>query len=535
VRGSLVTLVVAIGLGSCRPPQSIDRLEDGTSTIRATGGANGSTRGTGGSKSSGEGTGGAADPGAGEADAAPMPEIDMAPAPLPVGQACTTNEGCASGACVDGLCCTSACGGACQACDVPGHEGTCTPVPPGQDPDDECAMQPAASCGLDGTCDGQGACARYPAGAECIPGSCAAGVEHAGGACNGLGMCLPGSTQPCMSGVCNGSSCGAACTASTQCQPGFFCDAGSCRIKLAVAVACTMDAQCGSGHCVDRVCCATDCAQTSYACNLPGTAGSCTAIADGQDPAKECLAEAPATCGRAGGCNGRGGCKLHPVGTSCGAGSCTDAVQTAAKTCNGVGMCQGGATKSCGAFVCKGTACATSCAADKDCKEGLVCNDSACVMPPPAPVSKLDGLKVNDAANADGWSKQKDFQVGSDGAHPWTDWPNSYVASMDAPASVVLGGDWVKVAAESKKYAGGPQAVLTLKADADVYVAVDDRWGDKPAWLAGFTDTGWNLRVFESATKAFPFSWWVKKGPAGAFAVPAINDNKGYDYFIVVK
>jgi hypothetical protein len=40
--------------------------------------------------------------------------------------------------CVDGVCCSSACTGLCQACDVVGSEGTCTPVPDGLDPDGEC-------------------------------------------------------------------------------------------------------------------------------------------------------------------------------------------------------------------------------------------------------------------------------------------------------------------------------------------------------------------------------------------------------------
>ncbi len=55
------------------------------------------------------------------------------------GGACTFQNDCAAGlTCVDGVCCNSACGGTCMACDVPGSVGTCTAVPAGQDLDNEC-------------------------------------------------------------------------------------------------------------------------------------------------------------------------------------------------------------------------------------------------------------------------------------------------------------------------------------------------------------------------------------------------------------
>jgi hypothetical protein len=481
-------------------------------------------------------------PGGAESDAAPStPAADTAAAPdLPPakqaqGAVCATDDACQSGFCADGICCNVACDGLCQACDVAGQEGTCTPVPKGQDPDDECAMEPASSCHLDGTCDGKGACARYAAGTECMPGSCTAGVQRAGGICNGQGQCAVGATQPCKSGVCAGSSCGDKCTANEQCQAGFFCDAGTCKVKLALAAACTTGPQCASGHCVDQVCCATDCTQGCYACNLAGSAGACTAIADGQDPGKECIAEAATTCGKAGGCNGRGACKLFASGTMCGAPTCASAVATTAKTCNGQGACQSGASKPCGDYVCKGTACATTCAGDGDCKAGLRCTDGVCAMPPPPPVSKLGALQVLDTANADGWSTQKDFQIGSGGAHPWSEWPNSYVASIEGAPAGLLGSDWVKVKAESKKYKDGPQAKITLNAAADVYLAVDDRWGDDPSWLSGWTKSAVKLSVFETATKAFPFTLYVKTGQTGTLSLPAIGDNDGYDYFVIVK
>ena len=47
----------------------------------------------------------------------------------PVGSACQTANECASGFCVDRVCCASSCSGACDRCDVPGLLGTCS-MPP---------------------------------------------------------------------------------------------------------------------------------------------------------------------------------------------------------------------------------------------------------------------------------------------------------------------------------------------------------------------------------------------------------------------
>ena len=63
---------------------------------------------------------------------------------------CSTGEICASGNCVDGVCCETTCAGTCLSCALEGTLGTCTAVPDGQDPDLECAG---------GFCSGSGRCA----------------------------------------------------------------------------------------------------------------------------------------------------------------------------------------------------------------------------------------------------------------------------------------------------------------------------------------------------------------------------------------
>ena len=57
-------------------------------------------------------------------------------APLGAGETCSKAEQCASGHCTDGRCCDSACSGPCEACDLAGTEGTCSPLAPSACPPD---------------------------------------------------------------------------------------------------------------------------------------------------------------------------------------------------------------------------------------------------------------------------------------------------------------------------------------------------------------------------------------------------------------
>jgi hypothetical protein len=149
--------------------------------------------------------------------------------------------------------------------------------------------------------------------------------------------------------------------------------------------------------------------------------------------------------------------------------------------------------------------------------------------------AKVGGLLVNDGANAPNWSLQGNLQVGPMGAHPWTDYAKTYVAAVDTPASGLVGKSWVRLPAASKNFKNSPQAVLTLRAPADIYLVVDDRWGPSLPWLAGWTDTTWNFTIWESDTRpALPFSLYKKSAPAGDLELPAIGANNAYDYFIVI-
>jgi hypothetical protein len=350
VRGVLIAFIFTLACGGgtkARPPKMTEPPEE-TTPDAAT------PQGTG-------GTGGT-----------PMPK------PLARGSACSTGMQCESGSCVDGFCCESACRDACHSCKLPGSEGKCLPAPAGEDPDNDCAEEMPSTCKKDGACDGKGACRNHPAGTECVPGGCTGSMESSARLCDGNGVCQPGTSQSCPT-ACSNNSCNRTCSDQNPCQAGFFCDtAGVCKVKVAQGMACAGNAECTTGFCADGVCCNSACGQLCNACNLAATRGVCTPVADGQDPKNECVAEAPATCGRAGGCNGMGACRVHASGTACGNQTCMGATQTGAKTCNGTGSCVAGQQVDCSPFRCGGAQCRTTCQTTNDCDLGFVCMGNAC-------------------------------------------------------------------------------------------------------------------------------------------------------------
>ncbi len=186
----------------------------------------------------------------------------------PNGEACTLPFQCASGICVDGVCCDDACDGLCEAClgaETGGPDGTCAPVTAGTDPAAECLDDGSPSCGLNGTC-ADGACASY-AGPGCTPTPCADGSEC------GSGFCVDG--------VCCDSACDGLCQACSTAKKGTGPD-GVCG---PVAKLTNPDGDCGptNAACEDANVCdgASACASVSslcapYACTSQGCLTSCS-------------------------------------------------------------------------------------------------------------------------------------------------------------------------------------------------------------------------------------------------------------------
>jgi hypothetical protein len=301
------------------------------------------------------------------------------------GAACTQASECTSNFCVDGVCCEAACGGACMACSnakTGEADGLCRPVKVGTDPDDECTAQAATTCGLDGVCDGTGACRKHPAGTVCGAESCTGSTHTPARTCNGAGVCQTVTDASCGAYICGTTACKADCASGTDCTGGNSCIGGHCMPPQQPGGACTAAADCAGGFCVDGVCCDTACDGGCMACTHLKTGqanGTCAAIAAGTDPDNECTADVVTSCGHDGMCNGAGACGMWAAGTVCAAGLCTAGTETPARTCDGAGICRTVTDSSCGAYMCGASACDTSCTANTDCVTGYFCSAGQCV------------------------------------------------------------------------------------------------------------------------------------------------------------
>jgi hypothetical protein len=141
----------------------------------------------------------------------------------PLGADCAGTSECNGNAvCADGVCCSTACGGACMLCNVPGREGFCSPVPAAiPDPKGLCRDMGAGSCGTNGSCDGAGSCQNYAAGTPCPPPCGAAPGEYlTGTTCDGAGKCAGGTSKVCPKHfACNSAdgTCFTACSSDQMC------------------------------------------------------------------------------------------------------------------------------------------------------------------------------------------------------------------------------------------------------------------------------------------------------------------------------
>ena len=93
------------------------------------------------------------------------------------GTACSSASACASGYCVDSVCCESKCDGTCVSCNQAGRAGKCSAYAAGSDPQNECVFGLGA---CHATCNGAGYCDFPKAGTLCGT-NCQV--------CDGDGMC----------------------------------------------------------------------------------------------------------------------------------------------------------------------------------------------------------------------------------------------------------------------------------------------------------------------------------------------------------
>jgi hypothetical protein len=349
------------------------------------------------------------------------------------GQACGAAGDCESGLCVDGVCCTSSCGGACEACDVVGLEGSCAPVtgkPHGARPactgvaaGTECGAQclgvDRTACGIPSTsvacsktacvstlagtethastCDGAGACGDKP-------------ISCGGHVCTGV-VCstVCAGASDCLAGFfCKGTQClplgglGDPCTATADCLAPAFCTEGVCCAVAACGAAktcagagsrgrcglfdgqdCAKDDECGSAHCVDGVCCDGACGDECAACDLPGRRGQCTAVLGKPHGVRApCAVDAANACASRA-CDGveaKTCAGFTASGALCKPRSCALGQLTDDARCDGAGACVAGKTTSCGGLTCASDQeCRTTCRSQADCMPGFLCDAERCV------------------------------------------------------------------------------------------------------------------------------------------------------------
>lgn len=292
------------------------------------------------------------------------------------GTACGGNNQCTSANCVDGVCCNTSCTEQCEACNIEGSLGTCSPVtgaPRGTRP--ACATD-GSSCA--GACDGSDrvACA-YPT-SVCRSAACASGTATLEARCDGAGSCPDLQTQACAPYLCGATACAGNCTIDAECTATHYCSAGVCTEKLGIGVSCSEQTQCASTHCVDGVCCDNACTGQCEACDAQGTLGTCSPVTGAPHGARMACSTDGSLCG--GACNGttRDACVYPGESTSCRAASCTDGAATMAAGCDGAGACPAPSQVACGAFACGATACIGNCTQDSDCAAGNYCAAGVC-------------------------------------------------------------------------------------------------------------------------------------------------------------
>jgi hypothetical protein len=153
---------------------------------------------------------------------------DVNASKLTKGEACGSSAACETGHCVDGVCCATACAGACWTCAAEGFAGTCRAATPGTDPRNACIAETPSSCGQTGVCDDKQACAFHGADVECAALACRNNAAELS-RCNGKGMCVVAETRPCFPYGCGApAGCRIVCTSNSDCTAPAECFSGTC-------------------------------------------------------------------------------------------------------------------------------------------------------------------------------------------------------------------------------------------------------------------------------------------------------------------
>ncbi|HKP57377.1 MAG TPA: polymorphic toxin-type HINT domain-containing protein, partial [Polyangiales bacterium] len=366
---------------------------------------------------SGSGAGGAAQPAAGGSGAGGMQAQSGNGSVEPsgnrgLGDECKAGADCLSTYCADGVCCQSQCGDSCSACNLKDNIGVCTALAAGEKPragHPACDTEAQSSCGKNGTCDGDGACALWN-DVVCKAASCSAGTNSVSSAakCDGKGACMAPAAISCAPYTCDaaGVACNSSCNASQPCAAPNPCVDGSCGAKPN-GNTCSQDGDCTSGHCVDGYCCNGECSGKCEACDLPAAPGTCSPVTSGQPRGGRGACGGTAPCGGACGAASRSACTFPGSTVACRTQSCQGSSLTAAASCNGAGSCPSASTSACsGSLTCNsgGTACLTSCTSAGNCVSAApYCVSGSCTAARPNGTACTANSQCQNARCVDGY------------------------------------------------------------------------------------------------------------------------------------
>jgi hypothetical protein len=218
-----------------------------------------------------------------------------------IGASCSRAADCKSGYCVDGYCCNERCRGQCEACDVDGARGTCSPV-------DGAPHGERAPCDGDGTecggrCDGEHTVTcHYPTSNQPCGSSCADG-EQENLACNGQGSCARAGRTACEPYVCaDAEKCAMSCADIDDCVEGHTCSEGKCEVGSTCRDRDTMQKPDGTEEkCAPYLCLEGSCGN---ACSSPDECSDDNTCVNGL-----CVEVPPTSVASAG--DGDAGCSCH--------------------------------------------------------------------------------------------------------------------------------------------------------------------------------------------------------------------------------
>lgn len=304
------------------------------------------------------------------------------------GEACQLDAECASGHCIEGVCCDTECAGDCYTCVLAGNVGTCTPVPAGTNLPPSCVTDVTVT----NQCDGNGNTIPITA-QDCKPGVCNATGDACVRRCDVNAECYVDAyccfEAECRAacGISGGGGGGGASGGSGGAEGGGGGDMGSgcCADKKGKGAPCADAAEClAPAFCVDGVCCENECDGDCESCEA--TSGACLTLgtADGPVPpnkADVCPGDGACT----GVCNGSSAdmCFFpnasqlaEPATCVCDEGFTDCHLQR--RECDGNGAANE-APLDCEGFRCEDdSACKTSCVSDDDCILDFICEEGTC-------------------------------------------------------------------------------------------------------------------------------------------------------------